>query len=343
MISGIIDHSGCDFAHFAAGRKDGERFDVNWLIKQTTLPIRFAREIKRVNPDVIHINTAFEPAAIIRDYVLSRVAGKARPVVVHVHGGRFVLQDFPRSGIASFADRLLASASRVIALSQVEADALTKFVPASRLTVLSNAVAADRFSSGVREWGVKNILYLGRLHESKGLDDIVESCRLLLSQGFKFRFNCFGTGPDQERFLTAMIDLLGENFHYGGVVSGDEKVRALTKGDIFLMPSKFEGLPLSLLEAMAAGCIPVVSSRGAIPSVVEDGHNGFLVEPGDLTQIVGKLKFLLSEGEPGWNKLRENARRTIVESFDLGRYAKKLEALYSEVLSDNLTGSRVHK
>ena len=333
MIAGIIENSGCDFTHFTAGRKDNERFGPGWVINQARLPIRFAREIHRVDPDVIHINTAFEPPAILRDYVLSRVAGKKRPIVVHVHGGRFVLQDFNRSNIASLAERLLASASRVIALSQVEADALTKFVPASRLTVLPNAVSAARFSPAEREWTDKNVFYLGRLHESKGLDDIVESCRILLGQGFKFKFSCFGTGPHQERFLTAMRDLLGDKFFYGGVVSGDAKVRVLREGDIFLMPSRFEGLPLSLLEAMAAGCVPVVSTRGAMSSVVKDGYNGFLVEPGDLTQIVGKLKFLLSEGEPGWNQLRDNARQTIVEGYDISQYSAKLTAIYSELLN----------
>jgi glycosyltransferase involved in cell wall biosynthesis len=90
---------------------------------------------------------------------------------------------------------------------------------------------------------------------------------------------------------------------------------------------------MSMLEAMAAGCVPIVSSRGAIPSVIEDGRNGFLVDPGDLTQIVGRLKFLLSEGERGWDELRENARRTIVERYDLDSYSVKLKSIYAEVES----------
>jgi glycosyltransferase involved in cell wall biosynthesis len=84
---------------------------------------------------------------------------------------------------------------------------------------------------------------------------------------------------------------------------------------------------------MAAGCVPIVSNRGAMPSVVEDGRNGFLVEPGDLTQILGKLKFLLSENETGWNAIRENARQTIVEGYDLAQYSRKLEDLYAELLA----------
>ena len=82
---------------------------------------------------------------------------------------------------------------------------------------------------------------------------------------------------------------------------------------------------------MAAGCVPIVSNRGSIPTVVDDGRNGFLVEPGDITQIVGKLKFLLSEGEAGWNQLRQAARQTVIQGYDLAQYSKKLETIYSDV------------
>jgi glycosyltransferase involved in cell wall biosynthesis len=129
-----------------------------------------------------------------------------------------------------------------------------------------------------------------------------------------------------------MNEVLGENFKYGGVVSGAEKVKVLCDADVLLMPSRFEGLPLALLESMAAGCVPVVSNRGSISTVVEDGRNGFLVEPGDLTQIVGKLKFLLSEGEPGWDDYRRNARETIRTRFDIRDYVDRLNKLYAEAV-----------
>ncbi len=333
MISSIIDHASSEFTHFRAGRKNADGFDVNWALAQLQLPLRFRRAIANEKPDIIHINTAFEPRAIVRDLILAKAAGRKRPVVVHVHGGRFVLNEFSNSTLASLARNLLRTASRVIVLSDAEAGGIRKLVPELKPTILPNAVAAESFAVVEREWQTKNIIYLGRLHEAKGLDDIVESCRMLGAQGFKFKFSCYGAGPDQERFVSAMSQMLGENFHFGGVVSGEEKVRAFSSADIFLMPSRFEGLPLSLLEAMAAGCIPIVSNRGAMPSVVEDGRNGFLVEPGDLTQILGKLKFLLSENETSWNAIRENARQTIVDGYDLAQYSRKLEDLYAELLA----------
>ena len=62
-------------------------------------------------------------------------------------------------------------------------------------------------------------------------------------------------------------------------------------------------------------------------------HRDPLVDPGDITQIVGKLKFLLSEGETGWNEFRRNARQTIISRFDMRDYSEKLRAVYAEAVS----------
>jgi len=85
-----------------------------------------------------------------------------------------------------------------------------------------------------------------------------------------------------------------------------------------------------MLEAMAAGCIPVVSKIGSINLVVKDGVNGFLIEPENVRQTVEKLKFLLSD-KADWNNLRRNARKTVEEKFNLKDYIKKLEDIYAEI------------
>jgi glycosyltransferase involved in cell wall biosynthesis len=332
MIASIIENTGAEFVHFTAGRKDAGKFDVHWIADQVKLPFAFRRAIAQAKPEIVHINTAFEPRAIIRDLVLAKSAGK-RPVVLHIHGGRFVMDAFPNAVLASLAEKLLRSVQRVVVLSEAEAEELLARTPGLNISILPNAVATKDFPATDRHWGTKKIVYLGRLDEAKGLSEMVETSRQLAAQGFKFTFSCFGTGRDEERFIRGMTEVLGENFHHGGIVSGAEKVNALNSADIFLMPSRFEGLSIALLEAMAAGCVPVVSDRGSIPSVVEDGRNGFLIDPGDITQIVGRLKFLLSEGETGWEGYRRNARETIRSRFDMSDYTEKLTNIYTETLA----------
>src|SRR5436190_8829189 len=144
MISSVIANSDCKFTHFTAGRKDGEKSGLKWLVSQSKLPFAFRRAIDDAKPDVIHINTALEPRAIVRDAILARLA-KKHPLVVHVHGGRFGLDQTPSPWINLIANDLLKSARRVVVLSDEEAESILKRVPGIEIRVLPNAIATDSF------------------------------------------------------------------------------------------------------------------------------------------------------------------------------------------------------
>ena len=334
LVRGIARYGSADYVHFAAGRKDGSGFDLDWITTQVKLPFSFRNTISREKPDILHLNTSFEPRSIIRDLVLAKASGTTRvPIVLHIHGGRFVLQDFSDPITKIFSESLLKTASRIIVQSDEEARSLLKRTAALPIAVLPNAVNTAEIPFGDRPKGERTIVFFGRLHESKGLAEIVAACRMLKDQGFKFKFECYGRGPAETSFVSEMTEVLGTAFRYRGIAKGPEKWNVLGSADIFFLPSKFEGLPLALLEAMAAGCVPVVSPVGMITDVVEDGHNGFIIDPGDMTQMVGKLKMLLSEPERSWTEYRKNARQTIVEKFDIKGYTSKLERIYAETLS----------
>lgn len=200
------------------------------------------------------------------------------------------------------------------------------------MRVLENAVAIDELPERKSETSDKTIIFLGRLHEDKGLREIIEACRILKNENFQFNFKCYGAGDAKEFFITEMTKTLGDKFYYGGIAAGQEKRRAFAESDIFLLPSYYEGLPLAMLEAMAAGCVPVVSDVGSTGIVVKDGVNGFLIEPKNVPQLVEKLRLLIS-GRVDWDKMHQGARKTIEERFNLKNYMKKLEGIYAEMMN----------
>lgn len=331
LVREIIGNAECDFSHFVAGRKDGEKANASWLVRQLALPIEFLKRLKREKPDLVHINTAFVPLSIMRDAALtfaSRFAGV--PVLLHPNGGRFLIEDFDNKFLEAVTEKMLRSASRVLVLSDFEKQNLTRRWTDLDIDILPNAISTANVSNEKRETEVKTIVFFGRIHESKGLHEIIEACRKLVEENIEFRFECYGTGPEKEFFLSEMREVLGERFVYGGIVSGKEKWRALAGSDVFLLPSRYgEGLPLAMLEAMAARCVPVVGNVASVRAVIEDGENGFMVEPYSARQTFEKLKTLLS-AEADWQKLRENARRTVEENFSIGDYVEKLEKIYRE-------------
>lgn len=336
VVRQIVARGAFDYEHFSAGRTDGERARARWAAQQSALPVEFYRRLRSGKFDVAHINTALNPLSIVRDYALTRAARAARvPVLLHVHGGKYLAADFDRNWLRRVAERMLASAETIVVLSELEKNILARRGQNERVKVLENAVAAADYAAANAankpRSARKTIVFLGRLHESKGLREIVAATRVLKDEGFCFNFECYGAGAERDFFVGAMREILGDRFHFGGVVSGAEKVRVLAASDIFVLPSRYgEGLPMAMLEAMAAGCTIVASEMASVGAVVRDGENGFLVEPGNAAALAEKLKSILA-GEIDAQTIGKNARATVAARFDLPDYIAKLERIYREI------------
>ncbi|HSK73313.1 MAG TPA: glycosyltransferase family 4 protein [Pyrinomonadaceae bacterium] len=332
LVREIIRNGKSQFYHFTAGRRDDEKAGVVWILKQILLPLRFFWQIFRKKIDLVHINTAFVPLSIVRDTALiaaARLAG--RPVLLHPNGGRFLIENFDSRFLAWIAEKMARMSSKVLVLSELEKESLTRRWQGLNISILPNAIATDSIPSVERKNKEKTIIFFGRIHESKGLHEIIEACEILKKEGFRFQFKCFGTGPLKDFFISEMSRVLGEKFYYGGVVSGREKWQALAESDIFLLPSRYgEGLPLAMLEAMAAKCVVVVADVASVQAVIKDGENGFVVEPYNTRQTVEKLKILLSD-KADWENLRRNALATIKENYSIEDYVEKLEIIYQEI------------
>ena len=334
LVRQIINSGAADFYHYEAGRRDGEKINARWIISQILLVPRFVNAMRREKIDFAHVNTALVPLSIVRDAALVFAARiSKRPVLLHLHGGRFLMEDFDSKLLKSIAGRMLKSANRILVLSDYEKKSLERRWQNLNIQILPNAVAVDAIPNIEKTFSAeKTIVYLGRLHESKGLNEIIEACRVLKSDGFNFQFKCFGAGDLKDFFVGEMSKILGNQFHFGGVISGAEKWRELAASDIFLLPSRYgEGLPMAMLEAMAANCVVIAADVASVRHVIKDGANGFLVEPCDTRQIVEKLKFAMSD-RADYATLGRNARRTVEENFAFSDYVVRLEKIYAEIV-----------
>ncbi len=332
IVRQIVKHCDCEFVHFAAGKKDNDRAGLNWLLKQTVLPFRFLWTILRQNVDAVHINTAFSPPALLRDFVLTRAAKLVgRPVLLRPHGGRYLLKEIPGTALHWITGKMLSSANRVLVLSEREKDRLQARWKTERIEVLANAIDTEEIEFREKPNQTRNIIFFGRIDRDKGLREIADACRILDAEGFEFTFTCCGTGPDADSFVVEMNSVLGDRFEYRGVVSGPEKWSALANADIFLLPSYFEGLPLSMLEAMAAKCVVIATDVGSIRTVIKHGVNGFLVQPHNTEQVVQELRVLLADGT-NMVAIRDNARETVERDFSIHKYVVELIRVYGAIV-----------
>lgn len=336
VVRQILGYSAGEFEHFEAGRQDGEKNSLLWLVRQIMLPIRFLRRIRSFAPDVVHINTAMTTLAVCRDAVLVRAAGFAgRAVVLSVHGGKYLVEPSANGLLEHIAGRMLRRSRIVLVLSEIERDLLQKRWPDLNIAVLPNTVPTDAAVERKGQNEPPVIIFLGRMHESKGLTEIIEAIRILKSEGTAFTFKAYGDGPERERFVGEMRQVLGGSFEDGGVVSGDEKWQKLAAADIFLLPSRYgEGLPMALLEAMAAGCVVVASDNASITTVVSDGENGYIVEPENARQLAETLGSLLND-RTLWKPVQQAAAATVRDRFGIDSYIAKIDSIYSDAARTN--------
>jgi len=133
----------------------------------------------------------------------------------------------------------------------------------------------------------------------------------------------FDSLQQKKRFLN-----LDGSVHFLG--SRDDIPELLQVIDVFVLSSLWEGLPLVLLEAMAAG-VPVVATKvGGIPEVVEDGEEGLLVPPGDPRSLRLAMTKLLTDSVLA-RRLAENAFRKVNSQYSVGTMVQKHEALYERI------------
>lgn len=333
IVRQIIEHGSHNFSHFKAGREDGEAANALWLAKQATLPVGFTAKVISEKADLVHINTALTDLSIWRDLALSKAAKLAgKPIVLALHGGKYLVNPIENSRVAAAVESMLRSAKIVVVYSELERQAVDERWKGLDIRVLANAIPVRDEPIAERNNKVPQIIFFGRLHESKGLGEMVKACKQLADDGIEFKLNCYGDGPMKDEFLADITATIGERFFYGGVLKSSEKYSVLDKSDIFLLPSIYgEGLPMAILEAMAAGCVVVASEMASVASVIKNGVNGYMVEPRNTEQLVARLKDILTD-RTKWQPIREAAVATVQNDFAIEGYIAKLDAIYTDAI-----------
>jgi glycosyltransferase involved in cell wall biosynthesis len=230
-------------------------------------------------------------------------------------------------------------ASNIIGVSQeIVDDLIKKGVPRRKVQLIDNGIDILSYSQNQvideinlrKELGLRQDSFiigsLGRLTAQKDYKTFVQAAAEVLKSGRNIEFIIAGDGP-LESELKSLTERLGiqKNFHFLGF--RNDTIPILNLMDIFVLSSLDEGLPMAMLEAMAARR-PVVSTRvGGIPKVISDGYNGMLINSEDFVQLKEKLLFLINNPEK--SKLLGNlAYQTVFNNYSLGKMTNRYLKIY---------------
>ncbi len=193
---------------------------------------------------------------------------------------------------AVWARSIWRDAANVIAVSNSLQELAARTWPEGKITVIGNGVDTARFQGlepaeevVSKPW--KRIVVVAQLIERKGIQHLLAALATLpADEQLEWRCDIYGTGPYRPE-LEAICHRQGltERVTFHGLADYDRIPRLLAAADVFVLPALQEGLPLALLEAMAAGCPVVATAVGGIPAVIEEGRNGWLVPPSDVEAL----------------------------------------------------------
>jgi len=142
---------------------------------------------------------------------------------------------------------------------------------------------------------VRDILFVASWLPHKGVGSLVAALEKLHMRGLRPRVTLAGVSVSDERVLAMFPEPLRNGIMVRARVEPGELVGLYRQHRIFVLPSVYEGIPLSLLEAMACGLCPVASAVGGIPDVLEGGREGILVPPLDAQALAGALETVLRD------------------------------------------------
>jgi glycosyltransferase involved in cell wall biosynthesis len=338
-ISGVTTHVNSLLDSRLAGQFALEHFQVGsegrsesapsrWL-RLALSPLALAAAVLRRGAAVVHLNTSLNAKAWWRDlvYLLVAKACGAR-VVLQVHGG--ALERF-MYGLRS----ALHGPDAVVVLSQREHESWRRIAPKQSVTVLPNGINCAPYLKYNRTVPPAaeplRLVYVGRLAPAKGLVETIEAMALARSNGVDARLVVAGSGPEEMALRAVVRELnLEREVSFVGPRIGEDKALLLSQADALCLPSHSEGLPYALLEAMAAGVVPIVTRVGGIPDVVQDGVHGLFVPLQDSDAIAQSIA-VLSRDRAVLARMSAACRKRIAGAYSIERLATDFAGLYSSL------------
>lgn len=328
----IANNPYVDYIHFELGKRDREKRNLIRIFKLIKDWCKWIKCLKQNPNAIIHYNFALSKPSILRDPLFFIPAlWMKRHVILHIHGGIFLTASSIPQPFHWILDKIFSYSFSFIVLSEQEKKIIKERFHPQHVVVLSNCIDLTE----AREYNKKRIDdnqpitigYIGRIATTKGMDYLLEACIALKRQNVRFILKIAGSEEIHNQYLPKFKATLDEQFIYSGIVSGEAKINFFKSIDIFVLPSFFEGLPISLLECMSYGVIPITTNVGSINEYVKDGQNGIIIECQSSQSIINAI-MKLNKNRELITEYSNQAKATIFNRLSPNQYIEKLNNLY---------------
>lgn len=269
----------------------------------------FHRVLGRFRPDLVHVNPSLTLKSFFRDgLIIVQARRRGVPVVVFFRGWARSTEARVDRELGWLFRRTYGRANGFIVLASRFRDKLVEwgvdapvFLETTTVPdVVMTSFAIEERLAQIRGERPMKILFLARLEREKGVLETLEAVHMLLQRGVDVSLTIAGAGPamDDIRGYLAAHDGLGASVHLAGYVRGDAKRALYRSHHVYCFPSEYwEGMPNSVLEAMALGMPVVTCPVGGLADFFEDGRMGHLVPNRNAALVADKLQALARDRE----------------------------------------------
>ncbi len=284
-------------------------------------------------PDIIHCHSS-------KAGIVGRVAGAIKniPAVFTAHGWAFTNGVSPAKRIiyAAIEHMMLGITKRVICVSEFDRQLAKRWFlhNYNRIVTVHNGIVDKTFNSNIarEDFLPLKLVSVARFSHQKNNMELIRAVEQInkLYSG-SLQLNMVGDGPllsEAQAYVTS--HKLENDVHFLGSRTDVDDI--LNKNDIFCLISNYEGLPISIIEAMRAGMPIIASDVGGVNELVQDEVNGFLIPRGNISELVDKLKYIL-EHKKLIKSMGEASRKIYEEEYTADRMNQKILSVYNEVIA----------
>ncbi|WP_234573103.1 glycosyltransferase [Rhodohalobacter sp. 614A] len=306
---------------------------INFAAFHSNMTLPFYNQVLRQEkPDLVHAHFGYDAVKLIKATQKSGI-----PLLTSFYGTD--VSRLPSEfGWKRRYRKLAANAAHFIAASEFMKNQLIKLgFPEEKISIVRFGVDLNGANFNESLPSTPKVMMVGRMVEKKGFEYGIQAISNLREKGIKPIVNIYGYGPGMKglKDLTKKSGLL-EQVHFHGYQPVERILEAHHQHSLLLAPSitakdgDMEGLPNTILEAMAQGTPVVTTRHAAIPEVIEDKKTGFLVNERDADGLADIMEKIF-RNEFDLNQIRHKARKTIEEAYSIQQMVRNVEAIYDKI------------
>lgn len=287
--------------------------------------------------DLFHIHVSTGGSVFRKILYIKFLKKKNKKVLLHFHSGTFPsFYEKQSTKKKRYIKKHLNSVDKIIVLSEKWKQIYSDLIEVRKIHILNNGIKTTEYNnSSIKNFNLvnKNFLFLGRLNSNKGIYDLIVAFTLLRNKYDDVKLIIAGDGDEELEKIDKIIkdNKLQENIKILGWINHKEKLEIFKEVGTVVLPSYFEGFPMTIVEGMAAGCAIISSNVGAIPEIISETENGFLITPGDTTNLFNNMERIYLDPKL-CSAIADNNIKKANLQYDVITTHKKLYDIYDETL-----------